>query len=104
QPLGMLLGQWQFLTEITNRGSEAQSPGQAEGMRDRAGKRETFLALLQSLIWVTKIPEDRGGPGEGHDPGGLSVDKRMRTMPLGVVQRNRPVPLLPGSAQLSEPE
>src|SRR5262249_23884299 len=66
--LGALLGQWPFFTEVTSPGSPKKSKCQAERMSDRTGRRQSFLALLQSLIWVTKMPECYRGPRVGDDP------------------------------------
>src|SRR5262245_8285162 len=73
-------------------------------MSGRMGKRQGFLAPLQSPFWVTKIPERYGGVGEAADPGILSVEKRMRAVSLGVVERDRLFQLLPGRAHFSEPQ
>src|SRR5215475_4041187 len=73
-------------------------------MSHRTGKCQSFLASLQSLIWVTKMPERYAGPRAAGNPGVLHVDKRMRAVPLGVVERNRLLRSFPGGAQLSEPE
>src|SRR5262245_19674420 len=65
----VLLCEWQFPAEAMECSSVGEGSSQGETVRERVRARERFLAPLQRLVWIAKIPQNPGLQASAVRPG-----------------------------------
>src|SRR5207244_7632718 len=83
-----LLGCLSFPAEPMALCSEAQGISRAEGVRHLLGSGDSFLTLLEGLIWIAKHPQDRSRTGEARHTEVLAMEKSVGAVLRKVIEGN----------------
>jgi hypothetical protein len=80
-----------------------ESKNLGERLRQPLGQDRSLTAPLQSLIWITKTPQDPSHNGETPHLGNPTMNEGHRALLLGIIQGKATLQMFSGQNKLSTP-
>src|SRR5438876_11844017 len=87
------------------QGSPNPGGGQAEGMRQLLSQGTRCSALLERLVRIAQMPQNKGCIGEANDPPPYAaVEEHLGVVTLSVIQCQALLQVRPGRSELTQRE